>query len=293
MADTGELGRRRGRGPAVVGGGIAAAVVLIAVAMAGGLLGGRHRGAAPAAPVPEPSVAYTGCASAPASPPPSAAAVMCVPAEMTPSPTYGTTATPSVPPLQYNQAQIARLTAAFERDLRAAAPPGTTFLDTLVNGDAAGPFEFGPSSGAHPDNGGRYAEDFSAAPDLRDRSGTGNVLLRIGRPFSAIAPDGRPWPPGYGVGQFRECPDPDCTQTTGPHGERIVAMPNFQDNNGAKIARIDVTKPDGTGICLEVRNWGLGNTKEETAPKRRPQLPLTLDQMIAIATDPALTMTAP
>ncbi|MET7397055.1 hypothetical protein ABZS66_26575 [Dactylosporangium sp. NPDC005572] len=278
VGDFGDFGerRRRGRGPAVAAGGFAVAVVLVSAALAGG-----HGGATPAAPAPETSVAYSGCAAVSPSP----GAVDCVSRpEMTPSPDYGTTATPSVPPPQYNRAQIERLSAALEGRLRVAAPRGTTFLDTGVNDAAAGPFEFAAQDT------GRYAESFVVGPDLRDRSGTGNVVFRIGKPISAFAPDGRRWPSGYGVGQFQTCPDADCTQTTGPHGERIVAMPNFQHDGAKWIARIDVTKIDGTGIVLEVRNWGLGNGDDAPA-KHRPELPLTLDQMIEIATDPALTMT--
>ncbi|WP_238009116.1 hypothetical protein KZZ52_25775 [Dactylosporangium sp. AC04546] len=277
MTDVGDFGdRRHRRGFTVAAGGISVAAVLTAVVLAGG-----HDGVAPAGPAPEPSVAYSGCAPASLSP----SAVACVPRiEMTPSPDYGTTATPGVPPPQYNAAQIARLSSAFEQRLRAVAPPGTTFLDTRVNDGAAGPFQFAVQDDS------RYAESFVVGPDLRDSSGTGNVVFRIGKPISALAPDGRRWPSGYGVGQFQACPDADCTQSTGPHGERIVAMPNFQHDGATRIARIDVTKIDGTGIVLEVRNLGLGNG--EAAPtKRRPELPLTVEQMIEIATDPALTMT--
>ncbi|WP_433201414.1 hypothetical protein ACQP00_30495 [Dactylosporangium sp. CS-047395] len=247
-----------------LGGGAAVAGTLVAVTLIGG-----HHGTTPAAPVPEPSGIYTGCETTVMSP--SSSAVACVPHfEMTPSPTYGTSATPTVPPEDYNSAQIARLTAAFDKQLRSLVPHDTSFLDTRVNGPSGHPLEFGIDAGD------RYAEHFSVAPDLRDRSGVSNVLIVVGKEISSQ------WPEGYGVGQFRTCPDPVCSERTGPHGEKVLTMWDFQAK--PRIARIDVTKPDGTGVVLEVRNFGLDHAGS------RPQLPLTLDQMIELACNEALVM---
>ncbi|GAB3870101.1 hypothetical protein ACFPIJ_37135 [Dactylosporangium cerinum] len=250
-----------GRPLAVVGAGLAVAAALTGVALLGG--GSSDRAGNPDGP---PS----------RRPPTSALSVV----EMSPTPGYGTTATPGVPAEVWNAAQIDRLSAAFERHLRAAAPAGTTFLDTPVNLGATDPFRFAESTGP----GSRYSESFVVAPDLRDEPGLGNVVLRVGKPIGPLGPDGRPWPTGYGIGQFQQCPGDGCDLRTGPHGEKIVAMPSFQDEGGKKIARIDVTTADGTGICVEVRNFSLFRSGS------RAGLPITLDQMIQLAVDPDLVI---
>lgn len=220
-------------------------------------------------------------------PPPSRRAPSSAPprVEMSPTPGYGTTATPGVPAAAWNAAQAARLSAAFERHLRAAAAQGTTFLDTPVNLAATGAFEFGTPDGATD----RYAARFVAGPDLRDAKGIGTVVVSVGKPIGPVAEDGRPWPPGYGIGQFQQCPGDAadrerCEVRAGPHGEKVVAMPYFQDQDGKRIARVDVTTADGTGVTVEVRNFSLFR------PGRRAELPVTVEQMIALAVDPDLVI---
>ncbi|MDG6104912.1 hypothetical protein Daura_04810 [Dactylosporangium aurantiacum] len=215
--------------------------------------------------------------------PPSSAAPPS--AETSPTPGYGTTATPGVPAEAWNAAQAARLSGAVERHLRAAAAKGTTFLDTPVNLQATGPFEFGTPGGAAD----RYAARFVTGPDLRDAAGIGTVAVAVGKPIGPLAEDGRPWPPGYGIGQFQQCPGDAadrerCEVRAGPHGEKVVVMPYFQDEGGKRIARVDVTTADGTGVTVEVRNFSLFR------PGGRAELPVTVEQMIALAVDPDLVI---
>jgi hypothetical protein len=201
--------------------------------------------------------------------------------EMSPLPGYGTTATPGVPPETWNAVQIARLSAAFERHLRSVAPKGTTYLDTPVNGTVTGPFAFNVSPG--PDS--RYSGYFSVGPDLQDPLGVSSVVIGVGKPVGTVDVNGLPLQAGSGIGQFQACPGEavdkaECEVRTGPHGEKIVAMPRFQVDGGKKIARIDVTTADGTGLTIEVRNFSVFRSGG------RAELPVTVDQMIQIAVDP-------
>lgn len=217
--------------------------------------------------------------------PPARTATAAPSVEMSPIPGYGTTATPGVPAETWNAVQAARLSAAFERRLRAVAPAGTTYLDTPVNGKVTGPFEFNISPG--PDN--RYSGYFSVGPDLQDGQGVSSVVISVGKPIGTVDINGLPLRAGSGIGQFQECPGEatdkaDCEIRLGPHDEKIVAMPRFQVDGGKKIARIDVTTADGTGITIEVRNFSVFRSGS------RAELPITLDQMIQLAMDPDLVI---
>lgn len=259
-------GRRasRHRLLAVGGSGLAAAAAMTAFALLVGPVGGGLQVSSAGSPTVKPSRTRTPAPVQTASPTPSIGGP-----------------TPSVPPERYNSDHAASLSAAFEAALRAVAPPGTTFLDTRANDPESRPFAFGYN--AQP-----YANQFTSGPDLRDAAGTGNVTLVIGKPVGSE---------GAGVGQFKQCPAEEpgtlptqCTVRTGPHGERIVAMPRFWDQNGSKIARIDVTKPDGTGLVIEVRNWGLNDAADKISAKQRAQLPITVEQMTQVAVDPRLVI---
>ena len=200
---------------------------------------------------------------------------------MSPLPGYGATATPGVPAETWNAVQIARLSAAFEQHLRSVAPKGTTYLDTPVNGTVTGPFQFNVSPG--PDS--RYSGYFSVGPDLQDAQGVGSIVIGVGKPVGTVDVNGLPLLAGSGIGQFQQCPGEavdkaECEIRTGPHGEKIVAMPRFQVDGAKKIARIDVTTADGTGMTIEVRNFSVFRSGS------RAELPITVEQMIQIAVDP-------
>lgn len=90
-----------------------------------------------------------------------------------------------------------------------------------------------------------------------------------------------------------------CEAGTWPGGERVVAVTGddrlMDRNDSRRIVgqTVFVHKPDGTSISIWVRNfhstknvWGPGEEMEPTAT--RP--PMTIDQMVAVALDPGLTL---
>jgi hypothetical protein len=91
-----------------------------------------------------------------------------------------------------------------------------------------------------------------------------------------------------------ECPDPavspeqtGCQVHTGPHGEKIAAATLVMDG-GSTGYRLNVAKPDGTGLVLAAEN--VSDTSKKGGPPQSPAPPLTIDQLIEIATDPAFTL---
>ncbi len=145
--------------------------------------------------------------------------------------------------------------------------------------------------------------------DVRDAAGTGNVDVIIGRteddPASAmyclgtktVVPEGGTcagagtWP-GAALGALRSCAHyaesadsiPGCEDRTGPNGETIVVVFNWTRNGTKHEWRVDVSRPDGTAIVMIAGNYGRATEGQREQPS------LTIDQMIAIATLPALTI---
>ncbi|WP_238011261.1 hypothetical protein KZZ52_57060 [Dactylosporangium sp. AC04546] len=196
--------------------------------------------------------------------------------------------TPTLTADQWNAREAARLTTVVEAKLRSLLPPGVTFLDSPVNGKATNPFEVVPypPDDLPPDT---YANGFIVGPNIRDAAGTGNVIVYIRRQLTATFKSGSPRPQTSCIPEFVPA---GCHAETGPNGEILLITPRFHDENGSKIARIDVTKPDGTEITIDVRNWAEGSVEGQIGAPQRPQLPLTVEALVELALDPGMVIQA-
>lgn len=98
--------------------------------------------------------------------------------------------------------------------------------------------------------------------------------------------------PAWGQGRETSCagapmPDRTCEQVTGPAGEDIVKRTmNLPD--GTTNVQVDVRRQDGTE--LNVHLGDISFASKNGAPSNADAESLTIDQMVAIATDPALTL---
>ncbi|MEV7038663.1 hypothetical protein [Amycolatopsis sp. NPDC051061] len=122
---------------------------------------------------------------------------------------------------------------------------------------------------------------FMAAATTAGSAGTGNVwaiVTRLGgnaTPATECAP-----PPGGSEG--------GCDRTSGPNGETIVAL-TFTYPEDSTVNRVNVTKPDGTGVIIEAENVAdSAKQKHDDSPDGPP--PLSLAQLKAVALDPGLTL---
>lgn len=84
-----------------------------------------------------------------------------------------------------------------------------------------------------------------------------------------------------------EMTGPSCQELRGPNGERAIKTLD-QSENGVAAAQVSILHPDGTLIRVNVQNTGT-DIKTGEGPSSAT-LPLTDDQMIAIAADPGLTL---
>jgi hypothetical protein len=148
---------------------------------------------------------------------------------------------------------------------------------------------------------------------VRDGAGVGSVSVVIGRRNKA--PDGHWWcadahgkplpndgvrsdcavPAAYAGGPLNllwSCMEVTgdrlgCTRSTGPHGEYVIAI---ERRWGASVRyEVDVARTDGTAIILVSTNSPPA-AAGESAPPTRPEPPLSLDQLVAIGTDPSLNL---
>ena len=78
-----------------------------------------------------------------------------------------------------------------------------------------------------------------------------------------------------------------CTPETGPRGEEIVKEASDM-GGGVTMHRVLVHREDGTRILVQAENIGTSSKVGGAATASKP--PLTLDQLVAIGVDPALTM---
>ncbi|MET7395208.1 hypothetical protein ABZS66_17130 [Dactylosporangium sp. NPDC005572] len=205
-----------------------------------------------------------------------------------PPPSVIASTTPTLTADQWNAREAARLTTVVEAKLRALLPPGVTFLDSGVNGKATNPFEVVPYPPDDlPPN--TYANSFVVGPNIRDAAGTGNVIVYIHKQMTATLKGRSPQPQTSCIPEFVAA---GCHAETGPNGEILLITPRFHDEHGSKIARIDVTKPDGTEITIDVRNWADGSVEGQIGAPQRPDLPLTVEALVELALDPGLVIQA-
>ncbi|MET8845476.1 hypothetical protein [Amycolatopsis sp. NPDC004625] len=196
---------------------------------------------------------------------------------------------PTTPPLREKASVVAgRLTTVLTDAVRQRVAAGTTLgvhtMGQYPKGTQHGPLAFFHVFSAFVSHeGGECSggEDyFMAAASTTEKAHRGNVWAIVTRL-------------GGNAGPAAECvPAPQdtqgtCDRRTGPHGETIVeevlTMPG-----GPTVNRVNVTKPDGTGIIVEAQNTArdakLGDAPDMPAP------PLSLAQLAEVGLDPGLTL---
>ncbi|NUT49089.1 MAG: hypothetical protein HOV94_17540, partial [Saccharothrix sp.] len=78
-----------------------------------------------------------------------------------------------------------------------------------------------------------------------------------------------------------------CVTETGPRGEEIVRQ-TADMGGGITMNQVLVHREDGTRILVQAENVGTSGKAGDASTASEP--PLTLDQLVAIGVDPALTM---
>ncbi|HEY8372473.1 MAG TPA: hypothetical protein VIL00_06980 [Pseudonocardiaceae bacterium] len=113
--------------------------------------------------------------------------------------------------------------------------------------------------------------------NLRDDQGVGGLSLSIQRMG--------PRTTARNCAEIRKEGALDCTERTGPHGERLV-LSTGEEPFGARVLRVDAYRSDGTWISIGVRNLVDSHQGKPT----RPTPPLDHDQLIRIVTLPELQL---
>jgi hypothetical protein len=242
-------GRRRERLRRWGSGGVGVAAVGLVGAVLLATSGGPGRGEDAAAP-PKPTVA----------PSPSTGASTASPA---PSPA----ATRKTPPAEANATEL-RLSQALAAAVTRVAP-GSTARKSYEGKEA---FRFGYYYHEDDSTGGDF-NHYNAFADVSAGGRSGEMVVSLGQ-VSAV------WrvPTDCGGGG-----EPGCTASVGPHGEQIMGQRIVSES--ATTNYVAVTRADGTAILITAANQG-GQLDTGTARQTEPVL--TIDQLIAIATDPAL-----
>jgi hypothetical protein len=119
---------------------------------------------------------------------------------------------------------------------------------------------------------------FEASAFLRGPEGDGMIFVSVN--------------PAWAGGQETPCggqqlPGISCEQDTGPAGEDIVKQTRTQPD-GTTMFQAEVRRADGTEISVHIGDisWSSKHGTVSTATAES----LTMDQLVAIATDPALTL---
>jgi hypothetical protein len=221
---------------------------------------------------PAPSVVQPGAAP----PPPSSDACRLAPR-------------PTTAPLKEKATVVAdRLTTVLTDAVRQRLAAGTTLgvhtMGQYPKGTQHGPLAFYHVFSALVAHGGGECsggEDyFMAAASTTEKTHKGSVWAVVTRLGGNASPE-------------TECgPPPDdmqgsCRRRTGPHGETIVEQ-TLTTPGGPTVDRVNVTKPDGTGIIVEAQNTAR-DAKLGDAPDM-PSPPLSLAQLSEVALEPGLTL---
>jgi hypothetical protein len=121
---------------------------------------------------------------------------------------------------------------------------------------------------------------FMAAASTTEKARKGNVWAIVTRLGGNATPATECSPPP-------ERTEGSCHRRTGPHGETIVEETLILPG-GPTVNRVNVTKPDGTGVLVEAQNTAR-DAKQGDAPDM-PSPPLSLSQLAEVGLDPGLTL---
>jgi hypothetical protein len=114
---------------------------------------------------------------------------------------------------------------------------------------------------------------YQAGGDIVDKLGYGHLFVSIGSndqlPFGC------------------DTRDPGCFSTTGPYGAAVTIHTSVQSAGGHDWMVI-ADRADGVEVTVQVSDYTLAAAAKGSAPSQRDVPPLTVSQMIELATAPAL-----
>jgi len=118
---------------------------------------------------------------------------------------------------------------------------------------------------------------FQAAASTQGPEGAGNILVAVQPALRGGAPT---------TCEVESDERPYCEEAVGPHGEQIVRETRVIGS--ATEHWVGVVRPDGTSVSAYAENIGTSAKSGDAPTASAP--PLTHDQLVAIATDPGLTL---
>jgi hypothetical protein len=163
-------------------------------------------------------------------------------------------------------------------DLELVGNSITGYRDGVVNG----PLDFYQDTGQESGENVSICDEssaFVAMATTKGPEGDGNIQIIVSPDFLAT--------PGTSDCAQAALDADSCTEATGPNGEPI-AKATFTNEDGAHETRIDIERPDGTEVMITVED--IATTSQGGGAPTATALPLTFDQLVAIGTDPALTL---
>ncbi|GHG09494.1 MULTISPECIES: hypothetical protein [Amycolatopsis] len=175
------------------------------------------------------------------------------------------------------------LTAAVQQRVAAGTTLGVHPFGQYPKGTQHGPLTFYHVFSAQVEEDGVCSggEDyFMAAASTTEKAHKGAVWAIVTRLGGNATP-------ATECGPLPEDTQGSCRPWTGPHGETIVET-TFTTPGGPTVNRVNVTKPDGTGVVIEAQNTAR-DAKLGDAPDM-PSPPLDLGQLAQVALDPGLTL---
>lgn len=186
-------------------------------------------------------------------------------------------ADPSVPtPTEPTEVAIARLSAALRASLASALGPDVALSDPNTPGGPPPSFSGEPGT-------------YKAGVSISDSAGSTELFIAL-RP-AAMPPAGDPIP------QQEECDrhpaTTSCQRLVQPDGSVIFTLRSTE--HGGLTLEAEHYRIDGTAVTTFVTNVSFGSFDPElkTTPPvvlTRDGLPLTMDQLLEIVRDPALTL---
>lgn len=212
----------------------------------------------------------------------------------------------------FDRAISARLSPVVQKAVVAVIPTGA------IDGSRAEPgLEVVPSTSS-PDASG--PSPYVAVADVTTVEGTGHLIIEIGLDVlrwsevrgnprrgvvmadagpglvhyascAEVLVDGSERRPGEGADTDRSdlarFVISSCTESTGPRGEQVLSY-QIADRDTV-IYRVQVVKVDGTVVRVSCGNWPMNRRPGAAPPKQAVRPPLTVDQLVRIATEPRLT----
>jgi hypothetical protein len=180
---------------------------------------------------------------------------------------------------------IARLNPVVNAAFHAQRPDAQLVANSAAeypHGVQQPPLEFYQVTGAKPTDWPICHVDtyFMSWATTKTPQGDGNVLVVVQPVYSGT----------HGTTLTCERPVAEqtfCEKVTGPRGD-IILKTTLAQEGGSTMNRVDIARPDGTSVMVSSED--IANTGKSGGAVTASAVPLTLDQLVAIGTDPGMTL---